>query len=98
MRIAYAASLITLRERNDAREILIDSTMSAIRTTVRATLKRGPQYQNLARAHGGEETSFGADFRDPITEFAALEEAWIDEYVQAVRRHGIKYALYNTIQ
>lgn len=48
MRIAYAASLITAREREDARETLVDRTLSALQAAPRTANWLEPLLQEVA--------------------------------------------------
>ncbi len=80
MRIAYAARLITLREREDAREVLFDSIVSELQASLRTWPGPGPQYQELALL----DSVSNMRTVDWI-EISTLQQEWIYELVKAAR-------------
>lgn len=78
MRIAHAARSITPRERENARDTLIDNTISVLQASSRITSRPGPQYQELALFDGIGNVKL-AD----LIEIPTLQREWIGELVEA---------------
>lgn len=79
MRSAYAARFITQHHptREDAREVLIDNTISVLQASSRIASRPGPQYQELPLDGIGNVKV--AD----LIEIPTLQREWIDELVEA---------------
>lgn len=78
MRIAYAAHSITPRERENAREVLIDNAISVLQASSRVASQPGPQYHALSTYEGSGNVKL-ADRSDIPT----LQRERIDELVEA---------------
>ena len=92
MRIAYAARSITPRERENAREVLIDNTISVLEASSRIASQPRPQYQELALLDGAGNVKL-ADLIDiPI-----LQREWIDELVEAAEPRNYDNTVYDTV-
>lgn len=93
MRIAYAASLVTFSEKEDARDLLVDSTLTALRSSVVTNYYKKLLDRRLAQATRTE----GAE----ISEFLNSANPWtvnISEIIQALRRNGHDFQFHETIK
>ncbi|KAL8828373.1 MAG: hypothetical protein Q9191_002629 [Dirinaria sp. TL-2023a] len=74
MRMTYAFSLITSRERDDARQLLLETTASAIRDII------VEKYDEASKINSIKVESFISELHDPITAFANLDKETLDEH------------------
>ena len=93
MRIAYAARLITPREREDAREVLFDNIISEVQALSRMTSRPGPQCQELALLDGIGNVRVAG-----LIEIPTLQREWIDELVAAAGLRGHDNIVNDTVE
>jgi len=93
MRIAYAARLITPREREDAREVLFDNIISEVQALSRITSRPGPQCQELALLDG-----IGNVRVADLIEIPTLQRELIDELVAVAGLRGHDNIVNDTVE
>jgi len=93
MRIAYAARLITPREREDAREVLFENVISEVGDSPRIWPGPGPQYQELALL-----ASVGKMKIADWIEIPTLQQEWFHELVKAAESRVDDNTLSSTVQ